>query len=152
MKRRAYKIVFFNILLLCLTLFGSLFMEKTYAKDLDVIHEYDITADLTTSGKVRLRYRLDWEVLDHKTEGPLTWIKVGIPNSHVSDIKGLSDNIRIIGYYNENGYFIRVDLDRAYKKGERLVIEFEILQDNLFEEINNASGECVIGFTPRLVP
>lgn len=152
MKRRAYKIVFFNILLLCLTLFGSLFMEKTYAKDLDVIHEYDITADLTMSGKVRLRYRLDWEVLDHKTEGPLTWIKVGIPNSHVSDIKGLSDNIRIIGYYNENGYFIRVDLDRAYKKGERLVIEFEMLQDNLFEEINNASGECVIGFTPGWFP
>ncbi|MBO4420848.1 MAG: hypothetical protein J5783_03385 [Lachnospiraceae bacterium] len=152
MKRRAYKIVFFNILLLCLTLFGSLFTEKTYAKDLDVIHEYDITADFTTSGKVRLRYRLDWEVLDHKTEGPLTWIKVGIPNSHVSDIKGLSDNIRIIGYYNENGYFIRVDLDRAYKKGERLVIEFEMLQDNLFEEINNASGECVIGFTPGWFP
>lgn len=152
MKRRAYKIVFFNILLLCLTLFGSLFMEKTYAKDLDVIHEYDITADLATSGKVRLRYRLDWEVLDHKTEGPLTWIKVGIPNSHVSDIKGLSDNIRIIGFYNDNGYFIRVDLDRAYKKGERLVIEFEILQDNLYEEINNAAGETVLGFTPGWFP
>lgn len=51
------------MMVFALSFLGPYFATKAYAKDLDVIHEYDITADVQEDGRVRIRYRIDWEVL-----------------------------------------------------------------------------------------
>ena len=152
MRRKIRITSIIYMMVFALSLLGPCFATKAYAKDLDVIHEYDITADVQEDGRVRIRYRIDWEVLDSTSEGPLTWVKIGIPNSHVSGIKGLSDNIKSIKYYNDKGYFVRIDFNREYNAGECLVIEFEITQSNLYEPNKYTDGETVISFTPGWFP
>ena len=49
---------------------------------------------------IRDRYDITWKVLDSDTDGPLEWVKIGIPNSNVEEIEGYSSNIENIRYYN----------------------------------------------------
>ena len=70
---------------------------------------------------------------ESKSEGPLEWVKIGNPNSHVDEIVGISDNIDEIRFYEESGNtYIRVDLDRKYNAGETLTIEYSIHQSYMY--------------------
>ena len=40
----------------------------------------------------------------------MTWVKVGIPNSHVDTVEAITDNIESAKYYSSGGDFVRVDL------------------------------------------
>lgn len=115
------------------------------AKDLDVIHDYEITVGTYDDGSLDITYHIEWEVLDSTSEGALTWIKVGIPNRYVEDIRAISDNIKNIDYYKDSGDFVRIDLDRSYKRGEILNIDFSIHQHRMYEE--DANGYH-FSFTP----
>ncbi|MBQ4369447.1 MAG: hypothetical protein II784_00445, partial [Oscillospiraceae bacterium] len=118
------------------------------ADALDEIINYEITADVNEDGTVSMIYHIDWKVLDSDSEGPLEWVKIGIPNSHCEDIEGRSDAVKKIKYTSDGGSYIRVDLDRKYYEGEVAEIEFELTQDYLYEVNWLTEGETVYSFTP----
>ena len=138
MKRIVSKILLFII---SLVLIFFLTYKKTYAKDLDVIENYDVTVDPDFSnGSLDIKIDLRWHVLDSSSEGPLSWIKVGIPNYYADKIKGLSSNIKKIEYYSDDGAFIRVDLDKDYYAGDILDISFSFNQSHMY----HISGEEIV--------
>lgn len=107
---------------------------------LDEISYYEVKIDPRSDGTLDMKYKIDWVVLDSEKEGPLEWIKIGIPSSHVDEIVGISDNIKEIRYYNEGSNdYVRIDLDRDYLAGEKLTLEFSIHQSHMYiiEEENN---------------
>ena len=115
------------------------------ADPLDEIKTYVITVDMRQDGTMDIKYHLDWTVLDDTSEGPLTWVKVGIPNSHVDSVKGLSPNIADIRYNAEGGDYIRVSLDRPYRAGETVSFDFSIHQSYMYTLEENT---CSYAFIP----
>lgn len=107
---------------------------KIYAKEpLDEIQNYVITVDMRNDGTMDIRYHLEWKVLDDESDGPLTWVKIGIPNDHVDEIKAISDNIDNIEYMAKSDKtFVRVDFDREYKSNEVINFDFSIHQSYMY--------------------
>ena len=148
MKRKIGRVTFAFAIVLILMLISPMFTSVVYAKDLDKIHTYQITADVQSDGKVKMTYHIDWEVLDSTSEGPLTWVKIGIANKHVEKITGKSKNIKSIKYYNDGGSFIRIDFNKYYYAGDLVSFEFEIVQDYIYQMNALKEGETVHTFIP----
>ena len=131
MKRRIGKI---SILVLILSFVFIIYNNnKVSARDLDRITNYEITVDPSfDDGSLDIQIDLTWKVLDSNYEGPLDWIKVGVPNWHVDNIKALTSNISGIKYYHDDGSFIRIDLDRSYYADEVLNIKFSFNQSYMY--------------------
>jgi len=121
--KKLFKLIFLT--LICLVFVGIYQTPKTYCKDLDMINYYEVTVDpVKSDGSLDVHMNISWTVLDDTSEGPLSWVKIGIPNRYVRNIKALSHNIEKIYYYSESGSFIRVDFDREYKANQTIVFEF----------------------------
>ena len=78
--------------LLCLCLVLALApVPAAYAQDLDRIESYDVdvTPD-TQDGSLRIQVTLEWTVL---AEGPVSWVKIGVPNGSIREETALTDNI-----------------------------------------------------------
>ena len=148
MKKITKRMAFYCCIVLAAILISPIFSNKVQAKDLDKIHEYDITANVLSNGTVNMRYHIVWEVLDSTSEGPLEWVKIGIANKHVSNIRGLTTNIKSIKYYSDGGSFIKIDFKKKYNAGEIVEFEFEIVQDYIYEMNKNEEGKTVYKFTP----
>ena len=133
------------ILALGLLLLIPLLSAGAEAADLDEILLYEITVDVNEDATLRMVYHIDWKVLDSDSEGPLSWVEIGIPNRHTLSMTGLSGAVRKI---SESGGYARVDLDREYYAGEVADIEFEIVQDYMYEVNRFSEGETVYEFTP----
>ena len=118
------------------------------AADLDEILNYEITADVNEDATIHLLYHIDWKVLDSDSEGPLSWVTVGIPNKHYVNYISLSPTIRQLSYDSSNGGSLRIDFDRKYYKDEVVSFEFELVQDYLYEMNLYTEGETVYEFTP----
>jgi len=120
--------------------------------DLDNILKYVITVDVNEDATLHMVYHIDWKVLDDKKEGPLTWLVVGVPNSHCENVKALSKTIKTIKYTNkyedERGSYVRIDLDRAYYAGEVVSFDFEFTQDYMYQMNYDKEGETVYTFIP----
>ena len=112
--------------------FISLSSFKFFGDPLDEILQYQIVVSPRKDGTLDMRYYIEWHVLDSVSEGPLTWVKIGVPNKYVDDIRGLSDPIEKIYYYTDSGAYIRIDLDRSYRKGEVVVLDFAFHQSRIF--------------------
>lgn len=125
------KKIIYIFLSLIIILTSSTISAKA-AMYLDVINNYEITVNPRKDGTLDMQFNIKWTVLDSKTEGPLEWIKIGIPNRYVDEIVGISSNIKKIKYYSESGSYIRIDLDRKYKTGETLDISFSIHQSRMY--------------------
>ena len=144
MKRTLSKILFalvFAVLLLSAA-------TPVGAKPLDEILNYEIDAVVNENATVTLTYHIEWKVLDSDSEGPLSWVRVGIPNSHYSDEKGLTDNIRSIKYDSSGGSYMRIDFDRKYYADEVITFEFSVVQDYLYQVDKLEEGYTVYSFTP----
>ena len=74
-------------------LFLVIFMVPSFAKDLDQIEKYYITVDPRDDGSLDMTYYISWKVLDSTSEGPLEWVKIGVPNSNIDGIKTTTKNI-----------------------------------------------------------
>lgn len=133
---------------LCFLLLLPVFSTGAQAKDLDEILRYEITVDVNDDATVRMVYHIDWKVLDSSSEGPLTWVKIGIPNSHYLSMTPRSGAVKKIGYLSDGGSYARVDLDRDYYAGEVAQIEFELVQDYMYQVDKFTEGETVYEFTP----
>lgn len=137
----------FAIILAVAVLFFLLPASVNAEEPLDEIQEYHLKVHMRPDGTMDIRYRIEWKVLDDKSEGPLTWVKVGVPNKHVDEIVALSDNIKEIGYMSDNGAYIRIDLDREYYAGEVITLEYTIHQAYMYI-IEKDSHLCRYSFTP----
>ncbi len=139
----------FLILVLCLGLLIPALSLRAQAKDLDEIQKYTIQVDVNDNGTLHMIYHVDWLVLDSDSEGPLEWVKIGIPNSHYQGLTGRSAAVRKISDMHEYGEtFARIDLDRKYYAGEVAVIEFELDQDYMYQVDMMTEGETVYSLTP----
>jgi hypothetical protein len=117
------------------------------AAPLDEIKYYEIRVDMRNDGTMDIRYHFDWKVLDDISEGPLTWVKIGIPNKHVDSIKAITNNIKKISYLSDSGSYVRIDLDREYHAGETVSFDFSIHQSYMYR-LDNASNMCSYTFVP----
>ncbi|MBO4915630.1 MAG: hypothetical protein J5449_10555, partial [Oscillospiraceae bacterium] len=113
------------------------------AKELDEILYFEVTVDVNEDATLRMRYHIEWKVLDSTSEGPLTWVKIGIPNSKYVSMKGKSHAVNKIEYSSDGGSYARIDLDRAYKAGEVVKIDFELVQDYMYQVNGSKEGETV---------
>ena len=135
------KIFFSFILFLFLIIISNICM----AKDLDRINKYYITVDPRKDGSLDMKYQIEWEVLDSTSEGPLEWVKIGIPNSKVDSIKATSSNIKSIKYFRDGGDYIRIDFKNAYYKGDIVEFSYSFHQKYMY----NIKGEFAeYEFTP----
>ena len=107
---RTYRTIFFMLLISALIFALS---KKADAKDLDEILDYEITIDVRDDAKLNINYRIRWKVLDSVSDGPLSWVKIGVPNYHVEDLKALTSNIRRISYSSDGGCFAKITFDDA---------------------------------------
>lgn len=139
------KIINSIILFLTFILLFLLIPNFCMAKDLDQINEYNITVDPRNNGSLDILYNIKWQVLDSESEGPLEWVKIGIPNSSVDSIKPKSKNIKNAKYYNDNGDFVRIDFKEKYYKDDIVEFSFSIHQDYMYIIEND---KCNYEFTP----
>ncbi len=136
------------VLSFVIILITILFTSPVFAAPLDEILNYEITADMNEDATVRLTYHIEWKVLDDTSEGDLSWVKIGIPNYHCEEITGLSDAVKEIYYDYDNGYYVRINLDRHYKKDEVVILDFSFIQDNIYK-MNEPEESCTTyEFTP----
>jgi hypothetical protein len=134
------KIACMILILLFLPLIAS-------AATLDEIQKYGITVDMRDDGTMNIYYRIEWRVLDDKTEGPLSWVKIGMPNQYVDQITARTDNIKKISFLGSGGSYIRVDFDRKYYKNEVITFEFSIHESRMYT-IDQAAAAIRYTYTP----
>ena len=75
------------------------------AADLDEIVGYEITVDVNEDATLTMVYMIDWKVLDSTSEGPLSWVQVGIPNNHYVSYRPLTETIDDISFSSSSGGF-----------------------------------------------
>ena len=114
------------LLLLCLL------PVSAFAKDLDEIQNFGVSVQLREDGTADLTYHVDWLVLDDKAEGPLEWVKIGIPNKHADSFTAISQNISRIGYLSDGGSYAKITFDRKYRAGETVSFDFSLHQSYLY--------------------
>lgn len=115
-------------------LFFTPSLPVSAADPLDEIQRETIWIDVQEDGSLDMTYEIDWKVLDSTSDGPLTWVKIGIPNDYVEDPKALSGSIDEINYYESDGDYVRLNLDREYEAGETVNMKFSIHQHRMYEE------------------
>lgn len=139
MKKR-YIILGLAVILFSLIIFSP----KTKAADLDRIEEFNITVDpRMNDGTLDITYEVKWRVLDSTTEGPLEWVKIGVPNKRFDNPTALSSNIKRINKFNND--YVRIDFNRAYKAGEVVTFKYSIHQSYMYKL---SGSKCTYDFTP----
>ena len=110
-------------------------------KPLDEIQDYTIQIDMRNDGTMDIKYHIEWKVLDDETDGPLSWVKIGIPNKNVDEMTALTENIDDIEYNKQSDQvYAYVYLDRDYYAGEIITFEFSIHQSNMY--VRHRSHRC----------
>ena len=138
-----------KIALIILFVFLVIMAVREYltADGLDEITNYTITVSPREDGTLDMKYHIEWKVLDSISEGPLEWVKIGIPNMNVDNIKKLTDNIGKIQYYQDGGDYVRIDFKKKYYAGETVTFEFSIHQSYMYK-VNNKTRKITYKFTP----
>ncbi len=114
--------------------------------DTDEILNYTIMVTVNDDATLNLQYHIDWKVLDSGSGiGPLTWMKIGIPNSHVISCEGKSSTV---DHINRSGNYVEVYLDRDYYEGDVASVDFLVVQDYMYQVDKLKEGETVYSFTP----
>lgn len=123
--------------------------------DMDYIRDYVVTVDLREDGSADITYDIDWQVIDGDATQYLTWVKIGLANSHVEDLTPLTDTIADLQYSDDGGSYAKVVFARRYYSpavaaqngGESAVrFAFSVHQSHLFTR--NDDGTANFTFTP----
>ena len=78
----------------------------------------------------------------------MSWVKIGIPNKNVDEIKALTDNIKKIEYNKQDGRtYVYVYFDRDYHKNEIIKFDFSIHQSHMYV-IDKEDHMLRYSFTP----
>ena len=147
-KRSEKRIAGLILAIISLLIVFILTSKTVYASaPTDEITNYSIVIDVNEDASLNIYYHIDWLVLEDNI-GPLEWVKVGIPNSHTKSYEAISNNIRSINTMSSGGYYIRIDFDEKYYKGETVSFDFMIVQDNMYQVNKFTEGQTVYSFTP----
>lgn len=141
MKRKIVLIIAGILLWLCVPCKSAYAASPT-----DEILNFTITVDVNDDATLNLKYHLDWKVLESDGIGPMSWVKIGIPNIYFTEYEALSDNIREISH--DGNSYMRIDLDRDYYEGEVASFDFLVVQDYMYEMNILTEGETVFYFRP----
>ena len=100
-------------------------------KPQDIIREYDVTVVTKADGSLDIQYRFLWEAMD--TSEDLTWIEIGMANENFTVYDdSVSDTIRKYSKSSDDeGIYLTLDLDRAYRGGELLEFSFTVNQKKM---------------------
>lgn len=119
------------------------------AKTLDEILDYEVQADLYENAAVNLHYHIEWKVLDSSSEGPLEWVEIGIPNKHCETVEATAGcDIKSIKIQSGSYPSVRIDLNRKFYKDEVAIMDFTLVQNNLYQMNKFQDGYTVYDFTP----
>lgn len=135
------------LLTVCMS-FLVFYTNANASSDLDYIHNYDINVNVNDDGTLTMDYHIEWEVLDSDSDGPVSWIQIGIPNKHYVSYTATSDTISDLSYTSSDGSKLRIDLDRSYYEGEIFEVSFTLVQDYMYQVDKFTEGETVYSFTP----
>ena len=125
-----------------------IFSVSAYAEDLDEIERYEIKIDVNEDATLSMLYEIDWRVLDSTSDGPLSWVKIGIPNAHYVSYEALGDNISDISYTSSGGSYLKITFDQSYYEGEVVKFSFLLTQDYMYDMDSVTEGYTVYTFTP----
>ena len=140
------KKIFIYIFLMFSILFTFQNNKISAKSDLDYIQNYTVTVTPREDGTLYISVYLKWQVLDSKSEGPLTWIKYGVPNCYVDEFSKDTNNIEKLSYMNEDSAaYIRIDLDKAYQAGSVIDIGFSYHLSRMYFLSEN---QCLYHFIP----
>lgn len=115
----------------------------------DIIRDYEVTVDVNEDATLNLNYHFEWEVLESDGIGPVSWLKIGIPNGAYRDYAALSENISEIYPYMDSGmHMMRLDFDRNYYEGEVISFDFSVTQDYMYQMNAYEEGLTSYIFTP----
>lgn len=148
--KKQWKFLSQSIVCLAIVLALGLTSFTTHAKTepLDEIQNYDITVNMRPDGTMDIHYDIEWLVLDSTSQGPLEWVKIGCPNSHVDQIAALTDNVKSAKYMSEDGgSYIRVDFTHKYHAGEVVKFSYSIHQSYMYT-LEEDKHLCRYSFTP----
>lgn len=114
------------------------------AGDLDRILSYDVTVVPNNDASLNMTASISWKVLDSTSEGPLTWVKIGIPNTNVTDVTALDSPS--VDHVVRSGEYIEVYFKDEYQAGE--VVDFTVSwhQTHMFLQYEDGSVDFV--YTP----
>lgn len=113
---------------------------------IDEIENYIIRITPESDATLKMQYYIEWKVLNDEKEGPLEWVKIGVPNKYVYDIT-FGGDVEKAEYYSDSGAFIRADLNRKFYAGQIAKIEFSFTQKRIFTKTKNADT-VEYGFIP----
>ena len=147
------KKIIISLILLVLTLvLIPVNVKASSYGDLDIINEYNIKVDPRSDGTLDIEYHINWTVLDDESEGPLSWVKIGVANKHISQLENKStDIIKNLEYYDDDGSFVRVDFKKKYYQGETVDFTFKLNQSRIFT-LNDDKTIVEYSFIPGWFP
>ena len=123
-----------SIITIVLMVFAFIPTSKAKETPLDYIESFDIKVTTNSDATLNFDYEIKWRVLNDTKEGPLKDVRIGTPNSHVDNIKIISnDTISFYNKYNVDGDTgIRLILDREYYANEVVDLHFSFHQTHMF--------------------
>lgn len=136
---------FIAVLTVMIFAFGT--NQVQASKPLDEIELYSITADVCDDASVDLTYEIVWRVLDSTTEGPLEWVQIGLPNSHINSMEAISDNIESLKSKTSGGSYAVVNFNQVYIKDEVVEFSFKVNMDYMYQ-VYPEEGVAEYNFTP----
>ncbi len=132
-------------ILICVP-FGA--VKAKAATELDYIEDFTVYVTPLDDATLNMCYVIKWRVLNSTSDGPLEWVKIGIPNRFVDKLSAGGD-VKKVKYYSDGGAFMRADLKRNFYRGETANIEFSFHLSRMFTLKQSNDGETVeFGFYP----
>lgn len=118
------------------------------SRPLDEITDYQVYVETQNDGSMDITYRYEWKVLNDTREGPLTWVRLGLPNNHceVTDFGGAIDHVSNSYLFSEP--VLKAYLDRNYYKDQTAVFWFTIHQEDMLCMNRDDSQKPFYDFTP----
>ena len=121
--------------------------EASGSGNLDKILSYEVTVKPRSDATLDITYRISWQVLDSTSQGPLSWVKIGVANMYVDEIKPLDECIKSARYDDSNGSFVRIDFAKKYYAGDIVNFGFSVHQSRIFS-LSKDKNEVEFAFTP----
>lgn len=108
-------------------------LQAHAATPLDEIQNYAIQVDMRRDGTMDIRYHIEWKVLNDTSEGPLSWVKIGIPNKNANEVAAFTSNIDKIELKSSgNLSYAYIYFDKDYYANDIVTFEFSIHQSNMY--------------------
>ena len=119
--------------------------EASYqSSGLDYIELYEVETAARADGTLDISYHIVWKVLDGYSQGPLTWVKLGLANK----------NCELIGFdgaassCNIDGCYANVTLDGEYDTDDIADFGIKIHQRSMLCSDKKDAGRLYYRFTP----